>query len=139
MTRTVLLVDDEKQPLKYYVWALEREGFKVMQCYDPDTAFDFVDKQTPDIVAVILDIMMLPGERYRDKDTQEGLTTGTFLYDDLRSRYPDVPVIVITNVSNRETLQYFKGDPKLQVVQKLDVPPFELAQLVSRMVESDTE
>ena len=133
---TVLLIDDEKLPMGYYVRALEKEGFVVKQFYDPDTAYEFVEHKNPRLEAIILDIMMLPGKRYENNDTDEGLATGTFLYKDLRQHYPDLPFIVLTNVSNQQTLLRLQNDPKLTVVQKLDYPPFELARLVGNKVKA---
>jgi len=70
---TVLIIDDDVLPMMFYVWALEKEGFKVRQCYGPDTALEFVEKEGANIALLILDIMMLPGKRYRDEDMDEGV------------------------------------------------------------------
>lgn len=134
--KTVLLIDDDRLPMQYYVRALQQRGFEVKQCYDPDTTLEFIKKKQPKLAAIVLDIMMLPGKEYQDKNTDEGLKTGVFLYDDLRTLCPNVPVVVLTNVSNPETLQHFQEGPGLKVVQKLDYPPFMLAELVSDMVKA---
>jgi CheY-like chemotaxis protein len=133
---TVLLIDDERLPMSYYARALEKEGFAVKQFYDPDAVFDFIEHKNPRVDAIILDIMMLPGKRYENENTNEGLATGTYLYKDLRQQYPDVPFIVLTNVSHQQTLMRFQEEPDLTVAQKLDYPPFELARLVSGKVNA---
>ena len=54
MAELVLLVDDDKLPMQYYVRALEQKGFKVKHCLEPDSALDFLEKKAGQIDAVIL-------------------------------------------------------------------------------------
>lgn len=136
MNGIVLLIEDDKQVMEYYVRALEQKDFKVEYFSNPDAIFEFIEKEKPKVAAVILDIMMLPGERYQHKDTDGGLRTGVFLYDDFKRLYPHVPIIVLTNVSNQKVLDEFHTGPLLKVIQKLDFSPFKLAQLVSEMIQA---
>lgn len=137
--KTLLLVDDDRLPMDYYVRALERRGFNVVRCLEADSLDKILGNMGADFVGVILDIMMLPGNAYKDKDTQEGLSTGYFIYQDIRRRYPDIPIFVLTNVSNIETLQKFQGVSKLKVLQKLDFPPFEFADHVLAFIEGKNQ
>jgi CheY-like chemotaxis protein len=132
----VLVIDDNQLPTVYYVRDLEQQGFEVKHFFEPDTALAFAKKERAGIVAVLLDIMMPPGKKYQQQDTNEGLRTGVLLYPDLRRLLPDVPVIVLTNVTDEQTLGQFREGPLLKVAQKLDYPPFELAQLVSEVVQN---
>ena len=134
MERLVLLVDDDKLPMKFYVKALQQKGFKVKQCLEPDSTLGFVEKKASQIDAIILDIMMPSGEVYKHEDTNEGLKTGVFLLKDIRRYCPSTPIVVLTNVKNPNTLNEFKGKPLLRVVQKMEYPPFELVDLVEGMV-----
>src|SRR5438309_391746 len=95
---TVLLVDDDKLVTMLYLNAL-KEDFNVEQFSNPDAAFSFVKKRGSGIAAIILDIMMIPGERYESQDTEQGLKTGVFMYKDFRILYKDKPIIILTNVS----------------------------------------
>jgi len=131
---TVLLIDDNILPMRYYIWALEEKGFEVIQLYGTDATFKFLEEKKPNPVAIILDIMMLPGKKYQDKDTNGGLKTGLLLYEDLRKLYPSIPIIVLTNVSDPKILNTFSEVPRLRLVQKLDYPPFELTELVIEMI-----
>lgn len=134
MKRLVLLVDDDRLPMRYYVRALEQKGFTVRHCLEPDSALEFVTRNASEIAAVVLDIMMPPGNKYKTQDTNEGLATGGFLLEDIRAHCPNAPVVVLTNVKNPETLAKFQQGPFLQVVQKMDHPPFELADLVTEVL-----
>jgi DNA-binding response OmpR family regulator len=82
MTRAqrVLVVDDEPRVREVVAAYLEREGFRVLEAADADTARRHLDGPAPDLV--ILDIMF-PGASGLD-----------FLHD-LR-RNSDVPVILLT-------------------------------------------
>lgn len=133
MERLVLLVDDDRLPMRFYIKAIEQKGYVVKHCLEPESALYFARKNASEIKAIVLDIMMPPG---RYEDTNEGLKTGVFLLPDLRKHCPDIPVVVLTNVRNPSTLAEFKGKPMLQVVQKMDCPPFELAELVEILVSS---
>ncbi|MCK5601056.1 response regulator [Candidatus Pacearchaeota archaeon] len=135
----VLMVDDDKLPMQFYVRALTQQGYEVKLCLEPDSALDFAVKERSNICAIILDVMMPPGKAYKDKDTDQGLHTGLFLFRDLRKLCEEVPVIVLTNVRNPVTLGEFSEGPLLKVAQKMDFPPFELAGLVDAIVTKDKD
>ena len=130
--KLVLIVDDDRLPMRFYVRALEQKGFAVKHCLDSESALDFVKKEGAAIRIVILDIMMPPGT-YSAEETNEGLRTGFFLLKDLRKECPNVPVLVLTNVKNEDTLKEFKEGALLKVVQKMYCPPFDLVELVEEM------
>lgn len=134
MQRLILLIDDDDLIVSYYIKVLQQEGYKVKYFPGPDSAFEFIENTNPDPAAIILDIIMPPGKRYQHEDTEEGLKTGILMYQDLRTLYPDVPIVVLTNVSNPATLRQFPEGPRLIVAQKLHYPPNELSQLVDDMV-----
>ena len=56
MSRSILIVDDEKDILEFLGYNLRNEGFKVHQCRSGEDAIKLVEKITPDLI--ILDIMM---------------------------------------------------------------------------------
>jgi CheY-like chemotaxis protein len=129
----VLLIDDDRLPMKYYVKRLQKECFDVIQKVDPDEAWAYLETN-PDIDCIILDIMMSPGRRYAKQDTNEGLKTGVLLYHDIRNKYPTVPVIVLTNINNPNTLKELDKDPHLTEVRKAEYPPKELAELLNNLL-----
>ena len=137
MKNTVLVVDDDELPMMFYREALKRQGYDVHQCRDPDSTLEFARQKAPAIAAIVLDIMMDPGVVYSNQNTNQGLRTGVLLYRDLRQVCPDVPVVVLTNVVDTETLREFEGQQAVRVIQKIDCPPLEFASLLSSMI-SDT-
>jgi CheY-like chemotaxis protein len=122
--------------MNYYLRAFRLKDFDVRQYFDPDSAIEYITQKKPHIEAIILDIMMLPGKKYSNEDTDNGLRTGVLLYKDLRTHYPNIPIVFLTNVSNPEipTLPNETVDT-LEVVQKIDYPPFELVELVEKMID----
>jgi len=135
----LLMIEDEKMPMRLYLRALEKVDYEVKQCAGPDSALDFAKRNADDISAILLDIMMAPGEAYKHEDTQEGLKTGIFLYRDLKELMPHVPIILLTNVTNQETLAEFPEGPLLAVAQKLDYPPLALERLVAQKIREARE
>jgi len=134
---TVLMIDDDEWPTKFYETALLRRDFKVERCTDPDTAYEFAKENKGNLRAIVLDVMMPPGERYKNRDTDDGLKTGILLYQDLRGIIkPNLPIVVLTNVWNRETLKTLPEGEGLRIAEKLDVPPLELAMLVEEMIDT---
>lgn len=133
----ILLIDDERLPMKYYSRAFEMNNFEVKQCLDPDSALEYINRKKPKLKAIILDIMMLPGKKYSSEDTNNGLKTGILLYKDLRVIYPDTPIIFLTNVSNPEISKLpSETAATLEIVQKIEFPPFELVELVEKMINN---
>ncbi len=120
----VLLVDDELLPMQYYVRSLTRVGCRVEHIVKSDEALAYARAHANEIDLIVLDLMMPPGNAYANVDTDQGLKTGLFLLRDLRQIFPSLPVIILTNVSNSETLSELPHDVK--VCQKLDTPPSKL-------------
>ncbi len=137
MRNSVLLIDDESEAMKYYVVALERKGFDVVQLRDADAVLDFIERATnrrPDVI--ILDVMLPPGRRFHaHPDVEEGLRTGILLYPELRKSCGDVPIIVLTNVGNPDLLHALPSDAR--VLQKVEVPPFELVDIVTEVMHKE--
>ena len=96
--KRILMIDDDKLPMQYYIRSLEKNGFEVKYFVRPDDAFAYLDKEHPLLDAAILDIMLPPGEKYKDKETNQGLKAGIFVLRDLRDYedYSSTPVIILT-------------------------------------------
>lgn len=135
MKPKALLIDDDFAVTRLYIWELEREGYDVQHVRDPDEAWGAVTEDGSGISVFIVDVMMYSGERYKKVNTENGLRTGVLLYQDIHSLYPDVPVIVLTNLENKRILAEFKGDRDVPVLQKLDYTPYDFAKFTSEIVE----
>lgn len=133
-TKHILLIDDEEMPANYYVQAFEMEGVKVSRAKSTDEALDLAQKDGP-FDMIIIDIMMPPGERLANLDTQDGLTSGIALYEMLAAICPNVPAIFLSNVRNQNILDQAARETKLTVLSKFDYHPFKLVDyVISRLV-----
>lgn len=139
MSKLVLMVDDDRLPMSYYVKALEKEGFNVEHCLEPDSALDFANKKGSEIDLIILDVMMPPGKVFEKEDTHEGLRTGVFLLKEIRKICSNMPIVILTNVKNSKTLDEFVDKPMIRIIQKIDCPPFDLIEIVNEILKTKDE
>lgn len=133
MKPTILIIDDDVRPMQFYQKALKQAGFEVEQRLNPDTALAFLKTPGTDVSLIILDIMMSPGKTFEHDDTREGLNTGRFLFEVIRKGWPEIPLIVLTNVSLVD-LGPLAGST--QVFRKIDLDPFELASIAQSLAVS---
>lgn len=98
---TILVVDDEKEILKYMQNLLENAGYKVKTAENGNAAIKIFKQSPPDLVITEL---LMP-----EKD-------GAEMVIELRSDYPDLKVIIITG--NGKNL---KAEDHLELIESLNV------------------
>ena len=126
----VILIDDDHGPMDLYVQALRQSGFHVEHLDTVSQALDHVVKANKPADLYLIDIMMPPEDALTLEESQYGLTSGIVVYRRLRQRFPDVPVIMLTNISNPEILEILPADAHTTKEAKIDVLPFDLVQRV---------
>ena len=137
-TQKTLIVDDEHLAMRGYVNELKAAAFDVKQCFDPDKSLKYVRDHYFSIIAIVLDIMLPAGERFRNENTMNGLITGLHLYRDLKSRCPRVPFLFLTNVPNdvlSDILDRFDDVPREMVVHKMECKPAELVRMLRNLLQ----
>ncbi len=87
-TGHVLVVDDEKEIRETYKMMLNHLGYTVTTASNPEEVMVLIEKAEPRIDLVITDQTMPK-------------MTGVVLTGKIRSRYPDIPVILCTGYSDR--------------------------------------
>jgi CheY-like chemotaxis protein len=99
--KTVLVVDDDPDAVDFFVTVLEDNGYKTVSARDGNEALDRIQERIPDMIT--LDVTM--PER-----------SGVGVYRKLREteEYEDIPVIIITGVSD---------DFKQFISSRRQVPP----------------
>ena len=133
----ILLVDDERRWAEYYRDELE-EGlpqYEVEFRDKVDDALELLRAGGSQVELLILDIMMSPGNAFRHVDTRNGLRTGRRFFDHVRQAEPQLPVIILTNVSDVEEEQYYEGQPNCWFFRKEDCSPIELPERVKDILE----
>ncbi|HPG41616.1 MAG TPA: response regulator [bacterium] len=139
MEKLIVLIDDDKLPMKYYIIALKQKDFKVIQFLEPDSAFEFIQNEKVKIFTIILDIMISPGEKYKHVNTREGLDTGLFLFEDIRKICPNTPIFVLTNVNHEKTINKLRNLPLVTIIQKTKCPPSDFANLIETCFANSKE
>ncbi|MBL8151992.1 MAG: response regulator [Blastocatellia bacterium] len=130
----ILFVDDEEKRMDSYRLILERELEPVCFFNNVDKAMDYFQKEISSIKLLILDIMMPPGDAFKDENTEEGLRTGLNFYDRVRSKTSNLPIIIFTNVTEENVEDHFKADPKCRFLKKSDVFIFELVEEAKKLL-----
>lgn len=101
--RTILVVDDDPDARDFFVTVLEDNGFATLTARDGNEALDRLGERKPDLVT--LDITM-----------PEKSGVGVYRGIKENDRYKDIPVIIITGVSD---------DFKQFISTRRQVPPPE--------------
>jgi CheY-like chemotaxis protein len=79
----------------------------------------------------VVDVMMPPGETYKNEETHDGLITGLYLARDIRKQFPIVP-IVLWSGSNLDTVRLLAVHMEKKLTKCIFVKkPFTAAQLIA--------
>jgi len=128
----VVLVDDDALVSSFYRDMLEESlGCTVRHFLTPDTLFEFLASE-PSVDLFILDVMLPTGRRYSSLDSHDGLTTGALVLRDLRERYAQTPILVLTSSSDGSTLQQLGHNAR--VCRKAEFSPSEIAKIANTMI-----
>jgi CheY-like chemotaxis protein len=82
----------------------------------------------------VLDLMMPAGDALDLETAGFGLTSGIEIFRRLRSKFPTVPVIILTSVSNPAILDALPLDENTIKEAKIDVLPSELVGRVNSLL-----
>jgi CheY-like chemotaxis protein len=131
----ILFVDDESDTFaRDYLNELKRSGFRVRHEKDVDSALEFLEKSLTQIVLLILDVMMPPGEAFKEVETDEGRTTGIPFFEAVRAMTSDLPVVILTNITRPGVRQRFLKEDRCWFYQKFENLPHELVEKVGKIM-----
>ena len=132
----ILIIDDERRYMDSYIMELELSNFELSFQKDIKKAWGFLIENQNQIELIILDIMMPYESMFKDEEVQYGLRTGRNFYKKIREIMADVPVIVLTNVSDDNIRNWFANQPETVVLRKEDILPFELVTVIKGVLHS---
>jgi CheY-like chemotaxis protein len=98
-TPLILLVDDDADFLVINRHILEPAGYRIIECMDPNAAWQRIAQEQPDLV--ITDLMM--------SKLDSGFSLARRIKED--PRFADVPIIVATAVSSQLELDFRPRTP----------------------------
>jgi CheY-like chemotaxis protein len=135
MKHLVILIDDDHGPMDYYVDALRVRGFDVQPMYTTDDALQWVeDPNSEPPSAIVLDLMLPPGKRLTLEETDGGLRTGVFIAKAILKRFPEVPLIALTNHNDPEVVAALPAGMAWKA--KFEIAPFAFADFIQRTLET---
>jgi CheY-like chemotaxis protein len=113
MSRSVLIVEDDRELQEIYGVMLESLGWELVPAYDGREALELLESVNPDLV--LLDILM---------DKMKGDEFYHLIRQDPRTA--DVPVIILTVLSDEGLEDLLEGDGRTRYLRK----PFQRQQLL---------
>ena len=135
----ILMLDDEPRIMSSYLEDLKLSGMDVEFYDDPKAALERIEVDATKVDLLILDLMMPPGERFENRDTERGLRTGVRVYEDVRVLAPNLLVVVLTNVSDPKIERRFRHEENCLFVRKERVLPFEFTKQVTDFMQENRD
>lgn len=121
----VLLVDDE--PSAPLAFSLESRDFDCIIARDMSSAVTELEKH--DISALVTDIMMPPGDRFRGVDSQEA---GFAFIHYVKKNWPRLPIICLSVIGNQAKIKRL-ADQGVRYLRKGETPLSTAVEVVAAM------
>ncbi len=115
MSKVVLLVEDNDFIRNMYQLKLAKADFSVVEAVDGQMALDKIGEHKPDLV--LLDLMM---PNVNGIDVLKSLKKQNLV--------PDLPVIVLTNVMDPQTIEQAKELGARDYIVKTDLTPSQVVE-----------
>lgn len=131
----ILMVDDEPKYVEPYLEELKmRFGDDSVWFFNTvDAGWKQLESDPTGVDLLILDIMMAPGKTFEGEQTNHGLRTGVKMYEAIRRRMPELPVIILTNVTDENVAKGFT-DTGVVWLAKSETFPDELSDKVDELL-----
>lgn len=114
----IVWIDDDSYRTKTLRELIEFQGHHISFFSQYEEGYDYLKAHYQRIDAVILDIMMPPGDFFDPKDTNDGRTTGLHLYNLIRKFYRG-SVLLYTIFGDRAQIEYqIRKDGKARYLAK---------------------
>jgi CheY-like chemotaxis protein len=130
----ILFVDDEPQFVQEYVDCLESRGLAVHLLRSIADVETFLAESHIAPRCIVLDVMFPADPGLPQPLTDRGMTAGMPLFASLRSRFPSVHIIVLTNSSSLAVREFFQRQDRCSLFYKTEVLPEELGTVVEGIV-----
>jgi two-component system phosphate regulon response regulator PhoB len=117
-SRRILIVDDDESVRSLLRMTLPEDGYQIDEATDGERALALVEERVPDLV--LLDWKM-PGRH------------GSLVLDELKSRHPQLPVIVLT-AEIAEHHRNLAESLKVDVFLTKPFSPLELLETIERLL-----
>ena len=122
MSKTVLLVEDNDFIRNMYQLKLSKSGLEVVEAGDGVQALEKIKAQKPDVI--LLDLMM---------PNMGGLDVLKQLKAD--GMLPDLPVVVLTNVMDQQSVDDAKKLGARDYIVKTDLTPTQVVEKIQPLLQ----
>lgn len=93
--RDVLFIDDDTRLIASFADAVRSAGFSTRYFRAPDPALEYLRGEA-NADLIVWDMMLPPGEAFREVDTESGLSTGKHLFWKMRELRPASHYLLFT-------------------------------------------
>jgi len=136
--KKILFLDDELERVYPYVTLLNSKfgNYTILPLEDPNDAKDYFQQNHDFIALCICDIMFGTSAKHE----YSGIEGGIEFYDNIKTLYPSIPFIILTN----RKLPVLKKFTELirshndVAIEKILIPPIELIKIVKKILSHET-
>ena len=105
MSKKIMIVEDEKTFHDLYTIMFEDKDYDIICAYDGDEAMEKLEEDKPDVIILDMLLDMVTGDTF-------------FLYLKGMPEYADIPVLIISALSEKQYKNLKKVDPNLVYIEK---------------------
>jgi predicted nucleotide-binding protein len=132
--KSIIWVDDDiRYQLRPFLDEFRDKGISILTASNASEGKKAFEKAKDEIDAVIVDIMMDPGEEFNDLETKAGFIAGLALARFIKKEKPEMPVIGFSIKEDLEVIEWFAKSNCL-FMRKGGISPHELFQAVEKLV-----
>lgn len=119
----VILIDDDKMTIDLYSGKLQEEGFNIFSANNGKDGVKLIELYKPDLI--LLDIVMPGGD-------------GFYVLNEIKKKEEtkNIPVIVLTNLSNEEDKKMAKNLGADYYIVKVNYTPSQAAEKIKEILDS---
>ena len=117
----ILIIDDDEDILETMGALLEYEGFKIHSADSVEKGIEMIPEVSP--VVILLDVMF-----------PEKKTRGFEAAGEIKEKYPDVPIFVITAINREYAFDFTKDDIKAEEFLNKPVDINKLVKLINKYI-----
>ena len=121
--KKIALIEDDASIREMYKMKLEMEGYNIVCADDGEKALEVIKKENPDLI--LLDILM---------PKKDGFEVLKELKNSQDSGVKSIPVVMLTNLSNREDIAEAEKLGATDYLVKAKITPSEVADKVGSFV-----
>ncbi len=105
MSKKIMIVEDEKAFHDLYTIMFEGKGYDIIYAYDGDEAMEKLEDNKPDVIILDMLLDMVTGDTF-------------FLYLKGMPEYADIPVLIVSALSEKQYKNLKEIDPSLVYIEK---------------------